>query len=235
MVCNTLRRIALSVVVLAAPVIPGSGANAEPEGVVSITLGSVQGLVWLDGGLLSSAGVGDELHAVGEFLPNEWFPLPWDTGQYAHTFWIHGAQAVDDRIEGDWRRIDYGPGTIGIYRAPLPGAFEYGTSPPNATCPASFQAGELAIEGSFPAAFFWLHEVTRTGLLSFGMSYSGGSLLDEATAACLDCEVYADFSLSSTAADSIPQGFDTEVTGSIWNSYLAVEPSSWARVKAGYR
>ncbi len=215
-------------------------ACSASAGFVVAPLGHVAGYLWEDGGFAPPLVAGDELHAVGLFRgypPDTALAvLPWEPETYVYTYWLRGLTAVRDSVAGDRRTVWYaGAGTLGIYREVLPGNHDYGSDPPNATCPSTFVDGELALECSVGVGRV-VHDgdtgVTRVSLED--VEFAGGSLLAALLPQCGACvpEVWN----TSSALPAPPVGYDLGWEGDLVNAFaISVSPTTWGRVKGLYR
>lgn len=209
-------------------------------GFVIAPLGRFAGYLWEDGGFEPPLVPGDELHAVGLFRG---FPpdtaqaeLPWEPETYVYTYWLRGLTAVRDSVVGDRRTVSYaGAGILGIYREVLPGSYDYGSHPPNATSPSTFADGDLVLECSVTGGSVSLDSTTGlTRVFLEWVEFTGGSFLPTLLPQCGACVPQVWNTSSSLPAP--PPGYDRGWEGLLVNAFaISVSPTTWGRVKGLYR
>jgi hypothetical protein len=215
-----------------------------PSGTIIAPFAGLRGNLWETGGWAAPFVAGDELQIVGEVHQDVWgavlLPLPWQPTVSSYTFWARGMVAQNEIWQGSLRTVIYRFGQFGIYEDALPPDHAYGVDPPNASSPASFSDGVLALAGTLGLSSVRADTVTGNGDFVLNVvQYSEGTFLPAFLVNCGTCDNSAYGTVWTTATPpepEVPLGYDFGLAGSCWNLFTtSVEASSWGRLKGLYR
>ena len=162
-------------------------------------------------------------------------PLASNTTLNEYTCVMHGLTSTGFTIIGPYRLIDYTGGTITIYEdAKLGGtAADYGSSPPNATAPSSFNDGTAILVGTLTNFKFAVDNSNGTGSFEAVFTVTGGTQLANFP---LNQREGWTFAGSTGNALNIPEGYEHQIDGQTFlNAPVNVKRTTWGRLKAGYR
>jgi hypothetical protein len=135
-----------------------------------------------------------------------------------------------DPISG-YTLIDYDGGRLRVF-ADASKDKDWGTAPPNASAPASFENGELVFEGAF-TSFTLVLAPDGSGVFEGRLDGVGGSAL---AAPCSDCAWSFAGTFSRDTGAQIPDGYDLQVDGRLEvDSAVANETTGMGLLKARYR
>ena len=187
------------------------------------------GYGWEGGGLPPSAA-GDIL----EFACTADYVSPIfgvDLGTTELTFHVHDLVSIGEVDLGFYREISYSGGILDIYLDASMNA-DWGTFPPNATCPSTFTDGILYFRGSFTDFVLYL-DSTGGGSFEGHLDGLAGVILN---ALCSDCAYTWGGAFTSDSGAQILDGFDLQIDG-VFEIDRAVraEGATWGQVKSLYR
>lgn len=167
-------------------------------------------------------------------VPGLFAPLVADTTTYQYTYVVGVLTPVNTTTIGSYVIVDYAPGTLSIYEdAKLGGtAADYGTAPPNATAPSSFNDGTLYLTGTLAGFQFVYNSATNTGSYNATFTVTGGSQL--VNFPLFQREGWTFAGASGNALD-IPDGYLHQVDGQNFLGPVPTRASSWGQIKASYR
>jgi len=158
------------------------------------------------------------------------YPFPVDFSLYEYTMAITSMVIASYSVM-DWgggllqKDATYSGGTLRIYEDAARNS-SYGSNPPNATSPSSFQDGRLVATGTLQDASSTIF--TPSGSFSATVQFTNQGFSPEAWNAVI--------ALSEPPASSVPSGYAQDFTGKIEPiGPLAAAPMSWEGVKALYR
>jgi len=177
--------------------------------------------------------VGTVVTVVGKLEPPVGFtyPLPLDFVTNEYTFYFQST-IIDVQVEPVTTTYTYDDADFLIYEDPSQNA-DYGTNPPNGTCPSTFTDGTLILQGT-------LSSLTRIDY-NFGFpgpsvvadcTFNGGSRLGELPSAS-DWTFHG--GLSSDPGLGIPTGFQRNwATKIVYSGQVPTGASTWGGIKALY-
>lgn len=188
------------------------------------------GYGWEDGGFPPS-DAGDVLNFVGVVTSGD---LIFGLEPGVHETTIHLYDLVSTGgidIGGGNTMFNYVGGMLDIYTDPTFNA-AWGTLPPNATAPSTFNDGTLFFRGAFTSCVLFM---TSAGGGSYEGTLNGisGTLIDDF---CEDC-VYTWGGAFTAGVDAqLPEGYDLQMDG-IFEIDISVasETTSWDNMKALFR
>jgi hypothetical protein len=172
---------------------------------------------------------------VGE-VPGLFAPLVADTANNQYTYVMYGLTAINVQSVGPFLVVDYTPGTLEIWEdsKSTGTAADYGTIPPNATAPSTFNDGTLFLTGSLTGFRFVFNTVSNSGSFDSNFNVTGGSQLGNVVA----FGQTAGWTFSGVTANAlnIPQGYYHQVDGQTFlDKPVPAQPRSWGQIKADYR
>lgn len=167
-------------------------------------------------------------------VPGLFAPLAADTTQYQYTYVISGMTPVSKTVIGSYIIVDYTPGILSIYEdSKFSGtAADYGTAPPNATAPSTFNDGNLFLLGTLNGFQFVYNNATNTGSYNASYTVTGGSQLGNFPIYQRDGWTFAGASGNAT---NIPDGYLHQVDGQNFLGVVPARSSSWGQLKTLYR
>lgn len=168
-------------------------------------------------------------------VPNLFAPLVSNTVDNEYTYVMQGLVPTGVQVFGQFRIIDYGPGTITLYEDPKLGGTtaDYGNAPPNGVAPATFTDGTPILVGSLTSFQFVLDTVTGSGSFEAVFTVTGGSQLVNFP---LNQRKGWTFSGATSNALNIPAGYAHQIDGQTFlDAPVAARRTSWGQLKAGYR
>lgn len=116
-------------------------------------------------------------------------------------------------LGGGVQRIEYSAGRIEIYRDPARD-HDFGTSPPNATVPASFTNGAPCLAGSLTDFVLFLDGATSTGAYQGNVVFDAGQCLALLHATRAEGFTFGGvIGRAAPGGNSIPSGYDLSVDG----------------------
>lgn len=172
---------------------------------------------------------------LGE-VPGLFFPLVADTANNQYTYIMYGLTAIGQNVVGPFIIVDYTPGTLEVWEdSKTTGtAADYGTIPPNATAPSTFNDGTLFISGPLTNFRFVFNTVSNSGSFEADYSVTGGSQLGN----LVTYGQTTGWTFAGATANSldIPQGYYHQIDGQTFiNKPVPAAPRSWGQIKADYR
>ena len=168
-------------------------------------------------------------------VPFLFAPLTSNTTLNEYTCVMNGLTSTGFTLIGPYRLIDYTGGTITIYEDAKAGgtAADYGSSPPNATAPSSFNDGDPILVGTLTNFKFAVDNSNGTGSFEAVFTVTGGSQLANFP---LNQREGWTFAGSTGNALNIPEGYEHQIDGQTFlNAPVNVKRTTWGRLKAGYR
>jgi len=181
--------------------------------------------------------VGEGYKVVG--FVTQFGPLltPWvDTSTYEYTNHIFNLTVVNHVFFGGFLDADFGPHGRGrYYRDPLSGGTPgtYGTFPPNATSPSTFIDGSMRIGGDINNFVLTYDFNSNQG------NFNGDMNLDEGPDLIyIPSGQRSGWTLGGLAGrpnNTVPAGYDNQVTGECKILSTPVTHKTWGAVKALYR
>ena len=187
----------------------------------------VSGNSWETGGFPPS-DPGDGLSVVG-ILNSIEQPLVWDTANYSYTMYVRQLSAVGEVNIGGTRLAAYTGGLFTIYVDWLPSNHNYGTNPPNATVPSTFNDGiSTYLDGYFTGFQLSFNDVTQSGSFSGTLNFTGGDVYNLLNAT-------TGWTFGANLAGVSPTGYDLQVNGDVYLTVVGVEQQSWGGIKSLYR
>ena len=187
----------------------------------------VSGNAWEDGGFPPST-VGDKFHAVG-ILNDIGNPLTWDTDNYNYSWWVRELVSLGETIFGPIHVATYSGGLFTVYVDWLPSNHDYGTNPPNATSPSTFNDGiSTYLDGFFTDFTLNFNDLSQTGTFNGTVSFTGGDVFPLLTAT-------EGWTFGSNLAGFSPTGYDLQLNGQVELFVVSVEEASFGSIKSLYR
>ncbi len=168
-------------------------------------------------------------------VPFLFAPLVANTMANEYTYVMSGLTSTGFLTVANFRIITYSAGTISIYEDPKLGGTtaDFGTNPPNAVAPGTFQDGTAICTGTLTSFTFVLDTSNGTGSFEAVFNVTGGTQLANFP---LNQRAGWTFSGSSGNALNIPVGYDHQLDGQTFlDAPVKVQRTSWGRLKAGYR
>ena len=178
-------------------------------------------------------GVGTVTTVLGLLDPPAGFdyPFPVDFANNEYTFYFE--TTIESMAPGPFiTEIFYANTTFTIYEDPAKNG-SYGTNPPNATAPSTFQDGTVILTGEFVDIVridynFGFPEPTALGTINF----TGGSKLGQLSGGGINWVFHA--GLSTNPITGIPAGYQHNWSCKITKGTVPVEQSSWGAIKSLY-
>jgi hypothetical protein len=174
--------------------------------------------------------------ALGQIQALNGTYLASDYGNNQYTFYmLSDFIATADTVAGLFGIYTYGPNSfIGLYEDPIGSgtAYNYGTSPQNATAPGTFVDGALILGGLSPDLTITVNLSTLNGSLAGTINWNSGSQLG-GLGACTT----SDFAVLGAGDPGIPFGYVWDIDGEInvLDCATATEEASWGEVKGLFR
>ncbi len=168
-------------------------------------------------------------------VPFLFAPLVSNTTANEYTYVMQGLTPNSTQVIGQFRIINYNPGTITIYEdAKLGGTTaDFGTNPPNAIAPASFTDGTPILVGTLTNFQFVLDTVSGSGSFEAVFNVTGGTQLGNFP---LNQRKGWTFSGATNNALNIPAGYAHQIDGQTFlDAPSPARRTSWGQLKAGYR
>ena len=168
-------------------------------------------------------------------VPYLFAPLVTNTAANEYTFVIDQLTSTGFIPVGPYRVVSYSGGRIRIFEDPRVGGTlaDFGTAPPNASAPGTFEDGAMILEGTLTNFQFSVDTGNGAGSFEAVFNVSGG--LQFGNFAPNNLAGWT-FSGSTGNALNIPSGYAHQIDGQTFlNSPTNVRRSSWGRLKAGYR
>ena len=168
-------------------------------------------------------------------LPFLFEPLVSNTTDNEYTFVMDGLVSSGFEVNGPYRIINYSAGTIRLFEDPKVGGTiaDYGTLPPNAVAPPTFEDGDKILEGTLTNFQLVLDTSNGTGYFEAVFTVTGGSQLNNFPANRREGWT---FSGSSGNALNIPTGYAHQVDGQTFlNSPVSSRRTTWGKLKASFR
>jgi hypothetical protein len=178
--------------------------------------------------------VGSGYVSVGE-VPVLFAPLVFNQAANEYTYVISGLLSVNRQIVGPFIIVDYSAGNLSVYEDDrgTGTAFDYGTNPPNATAPSTFNDGTLYLSGPVTNFRFVFNTADNSGSFEGEFEATGGSQLANIPAG--DRKGWTFAGATSNALD-IPEGYAHQIDGQvILEQVVPTRDASWGRLKANYR
>jgi hypothetical protein len=162
-------------------------------------------------------------------------PLTSDQTLNEYTYVMEAVQSNVATI-GSHTVITFAPGaTIKLYADSRSTGTEgtFGTNPPNATAPSTFNDGENILEGALTSLQYVFDTNTGTGYFEAVFTVTGGTQLGNFP---LNQRTGWTFSGVTANALNIPQGYAHQVDGQTFlNEPTTTRRTTWGKLKAGYR
>jgi hypothetical protein len=159
----------------------------------------------------------------------------WETGgfppsaHHSYTWHLRDGVSLGETVLGSMHFVNYANAAITFYVDDLPANHSFGTFPPNVTAPATFVDGtSVYLHGEFATLNLSFDTFTQAG------SFAGDVTFDAGEVFTLLHNTHG-LSSAATFGGISPQGYDLRLVGSFFLEALAVEESSWGRIKAHYR
>lgn len=189
---------------------------------------NLSGYCWEDGGFPPS-NPADEFQAVG-IVTNIRRPLYWSPDRFSYTWHVSDLYSMGESIIGSTHLAAFTGGRFAIHVDALPSNHSYGTSPPNASVPASFTDGSSTyLEGRFESCTMTFSEATGQGAWVGELTFTGGNAFPQ-------LQDTSGWSIGSQLTAGAPVGYCSGTNGSLFVAGpLATEKASWAGVKSMYR
>jgi len=138
---------------------------------------------------------------------------------------------------------NYSGGHFWIYKDTTPDR-AYGTYPPNATAPSTFNDGELILEGTVhnfrTVSNAWIADMNKGGNYNADLLFTGGTQLPDLTPICEDINGFQGYlmGLWQRAVSATPAGYIRSIDGKI-DMYICPPPaptqdSTWGKIKSLY-
>jgi hypothetical protein len=161
-----------------------------------------------------------------------------DTSTYQYTNQLYNFTVVTHLYFGGFLEADFANGGRASYYAdPLSSgtAATYGTNPPNATSPSTFDDGSLRLTGNVDGFVLDINYNVSpaTGTFSGNMTLDGGADL-----IYVPVSQRSGWTLGGTAGQvnpSVPAGYDNQVTGECKVLVTPATHKTWGEIKALYR
>lgn len=165
-------------------------------------------------------------------VPFLFAPLTSNTAVNEYTYVMTGNISSNLDLGSGNRLVTISGGTISIYEDPkvggTPGTF--GTNPPNATAPDSFDDGLQILEGTLTNFQFLVHGTT--GEFEAVFNVVGGSQLANFAGQTAGWT----FSGATKNALNIPLGYEHQIDGQTFlNTPVSSRRTSWGKLKETYR
>jgi hypothetical protein len=185
------------------------GALASPATAAVL---DYQGLAFETGGFPPS-DTGDELRMPLVVTAID-SVLGFDPAAEEITGWVSGLVSTGTQDVGDGVLLtSYGPGRIEFYRDPSRDR-DFGTSPPNATVPGTFQNGSLCLAGDLTSFVLYFDTETRTGAYQGQVVFDTGSCLADLSAERLEGFTFGGaLAPQVVGSTAVPEGYDLQVDG----------------------
>jgi hypothetical protein len=171
---------------------------------------------------------------LGE-VPGLFTPLVADTANNQYTFIMYGLTAINQNIVGPFIIVDYTAGTLEIWEdSKVTGtAGDYGSLPPNATAPSTFNDGALFLSAALTNFRFVFNTTSNSGSFESDLVVNGGSQLGNFAPGQTTGWT---FSGATSNALNIPSGYHHQIDGQTFvNKPVPAAPRSWGQIKADYR
>jgi hypothetical protein len=189
----------------------------------------------------SNQPVGNGLWGVGTVSD---FNAPFDdldpldpTKEY--TIYLYGLTSLGTTVIGppatQFYTTQYSGGTIEIYEDLSPD-HDYGTNPPNATVPSTFNDGTLILKGDFTSFVVQTNNFTtfQTGNAEGTIDWNGGTLVERTVQGGEECPGLFTGGLTWRTSVLIP-GYLFRHDGKIdLNCPVPATSSTWGKIKATY-
>ncbi len=162
-------------------------------------------------------------------------PLTSNTVANEYTYVMQGLSSTGFTAIGNFRIISYSSGTITIYEDAKVGGTtgDYGSNPPNALAPGTFQDGASILVGTLTNFQFVLDTSNGTGSFEAVFTVTDGTQLGNFP---LNQRAGWTFAGSSGNALNTPPGYAHQIDGQTFlNAPVSARRTSWGRLKAGYR
>jgi hypothetical protein len=179
---------------------------------------------------------GDVLSGVGT-IPRVGSQVDWNLDWVQLTWYITDLVSTGETpIGGSARLIEYQEGTMYIVADTYGSAgytdFSYGLEPPNATSPSTFLDGTFYLIGQFYIFNMVYHPALNVGSFEGYLIWTGGSQIDNVVQPCFP---YLVGGAVDPYAAPVPDGYDLEAVGEIYDMVIGIQEHSWGRIKVLYR
>lgn len=182
--------------------------------------------------------VGDQYFSIGfvtSFDPSL-LGGHFDTSVNEYTFFLDGLTVQTSFYSGGLLEADFSntSGRARFYEDALSGGThgDYGVAPANATAPATFTDGQVALGGALASFVVTYDYASQQGTFSGTISFDEGSDLPYIPAAQRDGWTFGGIA----ASPLVPQGYDHQVTGQCQvPSVTPVAHLTWGEIKSLYR
>ncbi len=173
-------------------------------------------------------------NAVG-FVPAvnpDYLSFDYSTNQY--TFSLQNMCAASIDTVSGYIVYSFSSGTFDVYCDSLAGgtAADYGTNPPNATAPSTFEDGECVLGGDITSFSIVYDPSTGTGDLDGMMSLNRGTQLSS-----IPPDQRTGWTLAAVRDDTpeLPAGYRWQITGRVSiNEPVPTRPTTWGHLKQHY-
>lgn len=161
-----------------------------------------------------------------------------DENLFEYSIHIHSGTLTSVEYIGTWVFYHYeaGDGTILFYEDSRTGGtlFDYGTYPPNATCPSTFIDGTPMVGGYFASLTISIETEDGDGMLSGTIDFDRGDYLENIPP---DMRYGWTFSaLGLGHPPFTPEGYMNQIDGEVYlEEGTDTEPTTWGRIKDLYR
>jgi hypothetical protein len=172
---------------------------------------------------------------VGE-VPGLFLPLVADTANNQYTYIMYGLTSINVQSVGPFLIVDYTPGTLEVWEdSKATGTTgDFGSNPPNATAPSTFNDGTLFVSGPLTNFRFVFNIVSNSGSFDSDYAVTGGSQLGNLIA--YQQTTGWTFSGATSNALNIPSGYYHQIDGQTFlNKPVPATKSTWGKIKADYR
>jgi len=190
--------------------------------------------------------LGDSYHAVGfvTYFHPVWLEPYVDTGANEYTFYQHGLTVDSYDFTANFLYVTFAPGgSVEYYEDASfnatnppnpPNCPTYGNNPPNATSPANFSDGTLAIAGSLTNANLYYDYNFNQGAFGADMNITGGA--DAAYVPASSWQGWFMSGLFATPSGSCaPAGYDHILSGECRHLVTTSTRGTWGQIKKLYR
>lgn len=172
---------------------------------------------------------------VTDFNP-DYLSLDFSTNEYTISLQQICVTSVDSTSFPGMKIFYLEGGTLDIYGDDLVTGThrDYGTNPPNATAPSTFEDGQLILGGDFSQMTVTWNMMTGEGSLEGVLTFNRGAQLDSIPEAQRDGWTLAALRVTGSEIPT-PEGYFWQIDGQVYISDpIPVENSSWGQIKQQY-
>lgn len=177
---------------------------------------------------------GQTYEAVGPVISmnEDFFVLDEDTFEYTIFLNSGSLTAVDSVGTYVFYHFESGDGVIAFYEDAIGGGtgFDYGTYPPNPTCPSTFNDGTEMLRGTLTSLTIVIETVDGDGSFSGTIDFVGGDYLANIPPDMREGWTFSALGLGHPPFT--PEGFMNQIDGEVYlTQSTPVERTTWGRIK----